>query len=185
MADSSYSGGIAERYATAVFDLAREGDQVAALESDVDALRAALDESADLRTLISSPVYTRDQQDAAIGALAGRMGLGQTMTNTLRLMAQKRRLFVLGRMLSALKDKIAEARGETTARVRTAAPLTPEQSERLAETLKTRFGRAVRIDETVDPSLIGGMVVQVGSKMIDTSVRARLNAMKNTMKEAG
>ena len=185
MANSSYSGGIAERYATAVFDLARDNGEIDALERDLDALRAVLDESEDLRRLMASPVYGRDDQERAVAAVAERMGLGRTMSNTLRLMAAKRRLFAVPALLSALRRRIAAERGEVTAEVTSAKALTDEQSRRLSETLRSRFGKDVKIDETVDPGIIGGLIVKVGSKMIDTSIASRLAAMKNTMKEAG
>ncbi len=185
MATGSYSGGIAKRYATAVFAIARDGDGLDALERDVAALREALDGSAELRSLTTSPVYTREQQGAGIGAVADAMGLGPTMGNTLRLMATKRRLFVVPALLTALDAMIADARGEVTAEVASAQPLTDAQQAALAETLKTTVGKDVKINQTVDESLIGGLIVRVGSRMIDTSIRSKLNQLKSTMKEAG
>ena len=104
---ASISTGIAGRYATAIFELAKEGKDLAALESDVDALSGALKDSPDLKDLISSPVYTREEQGAAIGAVADKMGLSATVANTLRLMASKRRLFVVPQLMSALREMIA------------------------------------------------------------------------------
>ena len=181
----SISTGIAGRYATAVFDLAREGGEIASIEADVEALQAVLDESADLRALIASPVVTRDEQGRAIGALAGRMALTQTMQNTLSLMAQKRRLFVLPQLLAALSARIAEEKGEVTAEVSAPKALTKAQSEKLAKTLSANFGKNVKIRASVDEELIGGLVIRVGSKMIDTSIRSRLAALQNSMKEVG
>ncbi|MGR3271688.1 MULTISPECIES: F0F1 ATP synthase subunit delta [Rhodobacterales] len=182
---ASISTGIAQRYATAVFDLAREGDDLAALTSDVDALRAALADSAEFRDLISSPVYSRDDQARAMSAIAAKMGLTQTMANVLGLMASKRRLFVLPQMLRALDAQLAEARGEVTADVTTAKALSDKQKTALAAALKESAGREVKINQTVDESLIGGLVVKLGSKMIDTSIRSKLQALQNTMKEVG
>ncbi|SDE38089.1 F0F1 ATP synthase subunit delta [Limimaricola pyoseonensis] len=182
---ASISTGIAQRYATAVFDLAREDDALAALGKDVDALKAALAESADFRDLISSPVYPRDEQGRAMAAIAQKMALTQTMGNVLGLMASKRRLFVLPQMLRALDEKLAEARGEITADVTTAKPLSDKQAKALAEALKQSAGREVKINQTVDESLIGGLVVKLGSKMVDTSIRSKLQALQNTMKEVG
>lgn len=181
----SISTGIAGRYATAVFDLAREGGEIASIEADVEALQAALDGSADLRALIASPVVTRDEQGRAIGALAGHMALTQTMRNTLALMAQKRRLFVLPQLLSALSARIADEKGEVTAEVVAPKALTKAQSEKLAKTLSANFGKNVKIRASVDEELIGGLVIRVGSKMIDTSIRSRLTALQNSMKEVG
>ncbi len=182
---ASISTGIAQRYATAVFDLAREGDSLPALSNDVDALEAALAESGDFRDLISSPVYSRDDLGRAIAAIAAKMQLTPVVANVLGLMAQKRRLFVLPYMLRTLRDMLAEARGEITADVATAKKLSDAQRDALAEALKAKVGRDVKINQTVDETLIGGLVVKVGSKMIDTSIRSKLQALQNTMKEVG
>jgi F-type H+-transporting ATPase subunit delta len=181
----SISVGLAERYASALFELARDGDALKGLETDVDALDAALSGSADLRDLIASPIYSRDDQAAAIQAIAGKMGLSGLVANTLALMAQKRRLFVLPQLLTALRGLIAEAKGEVTAEVASAVALTDAQAAALAETLTSRVGKTVKLKSSVDPSLIGGLVVKVGSVMVDTSIRAKLAAMQNAMKEVG
>ena len=180
----SYSGGIAERYATAAFELAREEDSLDRLEGDVDALSGALRDSDALRELISSPIYTRDEQERAIGAVAERMGLGTTTANTLRLMATKRRLFVLRAWLADLRAMIADHRGQVTAEVVSARPMGDAQRERLVRTLRERVGRDVKIDSRVDEGLIGGLVVRVGSKMIDTSIRSKLQALETTLRHA-
>ncbi len=180
---ASISMGIAERYAQAVFDLSRDGGDQKKLEADVAALDEAMKASPDLRDMLSSPVITRDEQGAAVGALAAKMGLTATMGNTLKLMASKRRLFVVPQMIQALKDMIAEEKGEVTAEIRAAKDLTKAQSDKLAQALKASTGKDVNLDVTVDDSLIGGLVVKVGSQMIDTSIRAKLNALQNTMKE--
>lgn len=182
---ASISAGIADRYASAVFDLARESGSEARIEGDLDALDAALEGSADLRALIASPVYSRAEQAGAIAALAAHMGLSPVMSNTLRLMADKRRLFVLPPLLRALRARLAEARGETVAEVTSAQPLSAEQARRLEATLSEREGRRVRLAARVDPALIGGLVVRLGSRMIDTSVRSRLDRLQTLMKEAG
>jgi len=182
---ASISTGIAGRYASAVFSLVKEDNALSALEADIDALDAAMSDSADFRTLITSPLYTRDQQEAAIGALAAKMGLGATMANNLRLMASKRRLFVLPQLVTALRGLIAAEKGEVTAEITAAAPLSDAQQADLAATLKKAVGKDVKIKLSVDPRLIGGLVVKVGSQMIDTSIRAKLNALQNTMKEVG
>lgn len=182
---ASISTSIAGRYASAVFDLAKEGDAVAGLEKDVAALSAALGDSADLRDLIASPVYSRDQQRGAIGAIAQKMGLSATMANTLALMASNRRLFTLPQLLARLTDMIAEDKGEMTAEVTAAQALSAEQENKLAQTLASKTGKTVKLNIRVDDSLIGGMIVKLGSKMIDTSVRSRLASLQNAMKEVG
>lgn len=185
MAVSTYSGGIAARYATAVFEIARDAGGLDAIERDVAALREALGASDDLSELMTSPIYTREQQEAGVGAVAERMGLGATMANTLRLMATKRRLFAVPSLLTALDDMIARERGEVTAEVTSARPLTEEQRSALAGSLRRTVGKDVKINQTVDEGIIGGLIVKVGSRMIDTSIRSKLTQMQSTMKEAG
>jgi F-type H+-transporting ATPase subunit delta len=182
---ASISTGIAARYATAIFELAKEDKSLDALESDVASLGAALAESADFRDLIASPVYSRDQQGQAVRAIAEKAGLSKIVTNTLGLMASKRRLFVLPQLVTVLKALIAEEKGEVTAEVTAARALTDAQEAKLAETLKARVGKDVKINLAVDESLIGGLVVKVGSRMIDTSIRSKLAALQNSMKEVG
>lgn len=182
---ASISTSIAARYATAVYDIAKDGDNVKALEADLDALQAAMNDSEDFRTLIHSPIYTREEQAGAISAIAAKMNLTDTVANTLALMAQKRRLFVVPQLLSTLRDIIATEKGEVTAEVVSARALTKAQSEKLARTLKASTGKDVTLNATVDESLIGGLVVKVGSRMIDTSIRAKLNSLQNAMKEVG
>ena len=182
---ASTSKGIAKRYATALFDLASETDDISSLEKNVETLTQAINESPDLNSLISSPIYSRDQQKNAIGAIAKKMGVSAVMINTLSLMAEKRRLFVVPTFLSVLNDLISESKNEITAEVVSAQSLSKGQVEKLGKSLKKNFGKDVKIKATVDPTLIGGMVVKVGSRMIDTTIRAKLNSLQNTMKEVG
>ncbi|MEI4473640.1 F0F1 ATP synthase subunit delta [Frigidibacter sp. MR17.24] len=182
---ASISASIAARYATAVFDLAKEAGALAQLEADTASLSQALADSADLRDLITSPVYGREAQGRGIGAVASQMGLGPVVANTLQLLASKRRLFVLPALLAKLEDMIAAEKGEITADVRAAQPLTDEQSARLAAALSNTVGKTVKLNTTVDEALIGGLVVKVGSKMIDTSVASKLANLQNAMKEVG
>ena len=182
---ASISCGIASRYATAVFALAKEDKKLKPLEADVDALDGALTGSADLRALVTSPLYSRKEMGQAISAVAKKMNLQTTMVNTLALMADKRRLFILPSLLTALRARIADDKSEVTAEVTSAKALTKAQAASLAKTLKAQLGLDVKIKATVDDSLIGGLVVKVGSKMIDTSIRSKLNALQNKMKEVG
>ena len=181
----SISSGIAARYATAVFELAKEANKLPAVENDLDTLTAALDDSADFGDLISNPVYSRDQLAGAIAAISAKMELSVEMGNTLGLMASKRRLFALPHLVTAVKAMIAKEKGEVTAEVTAAAALTGEQQEMLAATLKATVGKDVKIDVAVDESLIGGLIVKVGSKMIDSSIKSKLSNLQNAMKEAG
>jgi F-type H+-transporting ATPase subunit delta len=182
---ASISTGIASRYAAAMFELSRDQGEMSQLEADVDTLDAALKDSADLRTLISSPLYSREELARAVDAVGAATGLSQSFRNLLGLMAQNRRLFVLPQLLARLRAMIAEAKGEVTAEVTSAKALTKTQSERLAKALSASAGKDVKIVATVDESLIGGLVVKIGSKMIDSSIRSKLMALQNTMKEVG
>lgn len=181
----SISAGIAGRYATAVFDLAKEAGELDGLETQVGEISDALASSAGLRDLISSPIYSRTEQGKAVAGVAEKMGLGSILSNTLALMASNRRLFVLPQLIKALRALIADEKGEVTADVVAAKLLSDEQAAALVETLKASIGKDIKLNTAVDENLIGGLVVKVGSRMIDTSIRSKLNALQNTMKEVG
>ena len=182
---ASISTSIAARYATAVYDLAKDGKKVKAIEADLGTLSDTMADSSDFNALIHSPIYSREEQGTAIAALAKKMKLSPIMANTLALMATKRRLFVLPQLVVALRVAIAEDNGEVTADVTSAKTLTKTQSDSLSKTLKAKLGKTVTINAIVDETLIGGLVVKVGSKMIDTSIRSKLNSLQNAMKEVG
>ena len=182
---ASISLGIAGRYAQALFELAKEAGGLAALEADADALGAALNESADLSAVIASPVIGRDEQSAAVLAVAARMGVSSLVSNTLALMASKRRLFVLPQLVADLQGRIAAEKGEVTADVTSASALSPAQAAALIATLKASSGKDIKLNASVDESLIGGLIVKLGSTMIDTSVKSKLAALQNAMKEVG
>ena len=182
---ASISLGIASRYASALFDLAKEAGSLKALEADAAALSETLAASEDLRDMIGSPVVSREDQGKAIGAIGAKLGLNALTANTLALMADKRRLFVLPQLVANLADRIAAEKGEVTAEVTAARALSAAQTKKLAETLKASVGKTVKLKTTVDESLIGGLVVKLGSTMIDTSVKAKLAALQNAMKEVG
>lgn len=181
----SLTSGIAGRYATALFELAKDAGRIDAVEGDLDAVAAALAESADLRGLTTSPVFPRDETAAAMKALSARMGLGPEVANTLGLMATNRRLFVLPGLIAAVKDMIAAERGQVSAEVTSAAALSDEQAAALKAALKERVGKDVELNVRIDESLIGGLVVRIGSRMIDTSIRSKLAKLQNVMKEVG
>ena len=185
MSDTSISAGIAQRYATAAFDLAQDGGALAALDADVEALTAALAGSPELRAAIASPVIRRAEMAGVVTALAAEMGLTEIMRGTLGVMAQNRRLFALPSLLSELRRLSAEARGEVTAEVTSATVLTKAQADKLAAAIQAKIGKTVKLNVAVDEALIGGLIVKVGSKMIDTSIRSRLAALQNSMKEVG
>ena len=182
---ASISLSIAGRYAQALFELAKDAGSVKALETDADALGDVLKASPEFLGVIASPVIPRDEQAAAVAAVVAKMGVSTLMANTLALMASKGRLFVLPQLVADLKSRIAVEKGEVTADVVSAAPLSADQVKTLMATLKTSAGKDVKLNATVDESLIGGLVVKLGSTMIDTSVKARLAALQNAMKEAG
>ncbi|MEL6914007.1 MAG: F0F1 ATP synthase subunit delta [Pseudomonadota bacterium] len=182
---TSISKGIAARYATAVFELAKEDKALAALESDITALSEALDASDDLRGFFTSPVYSREEMEKAVVAVSEKAGFGDTLKNTLALMAQNRRLFVVPAFAARVEELLADEKGEVTAEVVTSKALTKAQSEKLVKTLKAQVGKDVKMAASVDESLIGGMIVKVGSRMVDTSIRSKLAALQNTMKEVG
>ena len=183
--EASISKGIATRYASALFGLAEEQGDLETLSKNVETLVKSLKESEDLNILISSPMYTRDEQENAITAIAQKMGLNDIVINTLSLMASKRRLFVIPTFLAVLNDLIAASNNEVTAEVITGQSLSKSQTNKLAKSLKANFGKDVRINETVDEGLIGGMIVKVGSRMIDTTIKSKLNSLQNVMKEVG
>ena len=138
-----------------------------------------------LRDLINSPIYTRTQQQDAIRAIATRMELAAPLANTLALMAQNRRLFALPQLLASLQSLIADARGEVTADVVSAVALSDEQKQRLTATLAEKSGKTVKLNTRVDETLIGGMIVRLGSQMIDSSIKSKLASLQNAMKEVG
>jgi F-type H+-transporting ATPase subunit delta len=182
---ASLTSGVAGRYATALFEIARDGKLLDEVERDLREIETIHADSADFRELLASPVHSREEQGKAIAAIAAAMGLGPTVTSTLGLMARNRRLFVVPGLVAQVKALIAAERGEVTAEVTSAKPLTKAQTEELAATLKKSVGKDVRIEVKVDESLIGGLVVRVGSLMIDSSIRSKLAHLQNVMKEVG
>ena len=182
---ASISLSIAGRYAQALFELAKDAGALKALESDATALAEVLTESPELAAMIASPIVGKGEQSAAMAAVAAKMGLSTLTQNTLALMAQKRRLFVIPQLVQDLKARIAVEKGEVTAEVTAHSRLSAAQAKELAATLKARVGKEVKLKTAVDESLIGGLVVKLGSTMIDTSVKARLAALQNAMKEVG
>ena len=178
--------GVAGRYAKALFDLAQEAGAVDALRADAQAVLSAIGDSADLSRAINDPSISREGMGAAMAKLADAIGVQPIMKKFLGLMAQKRRLAELPRALRGFESLVAAARGEATAKVVSAAPLSDAQQAKLGEALsKMAGGQQVYMQVEVDPELIGGLVVQLGSKMIDTSIRSKLASLSQSMKEAG
>jgi F-type H+-transporting ATPase subunit delta len=180
------SGGIqaslSGRYATALFELARDSNALPAVEASLGRVRQALDESPTFRLLVASPVVSRADAGKAIAATAGELQLDPTTTNFLGVLAQNRRLNQLPQIIRAFRQLAAQHRGETTAEVTSAHPLDADQVDALKQQLRTRLGRDVTVDLSVDPSLLGGLVVKIGSQMIDSSIKTRLNSLAHAMK---
>jgi F-type H+-transporting ATPase subunit delta len=185
VSDRSPVSGVSGRYATALFELADESGQLEEAERQVGVVAEALAESADLRRLVDLPIYSRDEQGKAMAAVCDAIGVGAPVKNLIGLMASKRRLFALTDVIRGFNALLAERRGVVFAEVRSAAPLSADQRAALARTLGEATGSEIRLEETVDESLIGGLVVKLGSRMIDTTVRSQLNQLQTAMKEAG
>ena len=180
------SGGIraslAGRYASALFALAEEQKLIESVGDSMDKLDAALGESAELRDLLSSPVLSRDEAGRAIAATADALGIDQLTKNTLGVLAANRRLEQLPAVIKAYRMLAARHRGEITAEVTSAHPLTDDQLSALQSQLRSRVGRDVAVTTHVDPAILGGLVVKLGSQMIDSSIRTKLNAVGQAMK---
>jgi F-type H+-transporting ATPase subunit delta len=180
------SGGIqaslAGRYATALFELARDERQLEAVGASLATLKQTLRDSEDFRELTSSPIISRAQATGAVAATAQAMRLDPVTANFLGVLAQNRRLGQLGNVIRAFNMLAADHRGETTAEVTSAHPLTDDQVQALRANLKNRLGRDVSVDLNVDPAILGGLVVKVGSQMIDGSIRTKLNSLAHAMK---
>lgn len=180
------SGGITAslqgRYASALFDLASEKGTVTAVESDLDTLGEAIAATPDLAALIRNPQVGRDDAAKAIDAVATLLKLSPLTKQFLGVLAGNRRLSALPQVVSAFAAIAAAQRGEVSAEVSSAHPLSDEQLKALAEKLKAREGREVKLKAKVDPEILGGLVVRIGSKQIDSSIRTRLNTLANAMK---
>ncbi|MEM0921645.1 MAG: F0F1 ATP synthase subunit delta [Pseudomonadota bacterium] len=182
---STLTSSAAGRYAMALFELAKDDSALDQVESDLTALGTALEDSTDLQHLIASPIHTRDEQGRAITAVAEKMGLSTLTRNVLGLMAANRRIFALPKLIENYAALMAEHRGEVSADVTAAKALTKGQTEALSKRLRDAVGREVKLNVTVDEAIIGGLIVKVGSKMIDTSIASKLAGLQNAMKEVG
>lgn len=189
MADKSPSAsglisGVAERYASALFELALSENKLSDVEKDLGQLGDLLKESDDLVRLIRSPVFSADEQFSAIDAVLDKAGISGLVGNFIRVVARNRRLFAVPDMLRSFRQKLAEHRGETSAEVTVAHELSSAQEKELKATLKDVVGKDVALDMTVDPSLLGGMIVKIGSRQIDTSLKTKLSSLKLALKGA-
>ena len=173
---------LAGRYASALFDLASEAGTVTAVESDLDKLEAGLSESPELKMLTTNPRVSRGQAEKALWGVSAIMGLTELTQNFLGTLAQNRRLSQLPGVIRAFRSIAAAQRGEVAAEVTSAHALTDTQLSELKKKLTAREGRTVKLSTKVDPDLLGGLVVTIGSKRIDGSIRTRLNSLSQAMK---
>ena len=176
---------MASRYASSLFDLASEAGSLDEVEKELGRVEAMLQDSADLRRLVASPVFSADDQLRAISAIADKAGFKGLVGNFLRVVARNRRLFALPGMIAAFRRLAAEARGEVAADVTSAHALDAGQQAELKQTLKSVAGKDVTLNLTVDPSILGGLIVRIGSRQIDTSLKTKLNSLKLALKEVG
>jgi F-type H+-transporting ATPase subunit delta len=178
------TSGIAGRYATAVFELAVSRGAIDAVADNLSRLQALIDESGDLRRLIRSPLFSREQQSRAMDAVLEKAKLSELVRNFVAVVARNRRLFALEGMIRTYRDLVARHRGEVTAEVISATPLSEAQRAAVEQALRRAVGSNVAVDAQVDPALIGGMVVRVGSRMVDSSLRSKLQRLQLAMKGA-
>jgi len=177
--------GVAGRYATALFELAKEEAKLDQVAADLTRFNEALDACEDMRRLVRSPVFSAEEQGRALAAILQKLEIEGVTKNFLLLVAKNRRLFATPDMIRAFRAMLARERGEASATVTSAAKLTESQVTALKRALTAALNKQVMLDERVDPALLGGLVVKVGSRMIDTSLRTRLNSLKIAMKEVG
>jgi F-type H+-transporting ATPase subunit delta len=179
------SSGVAGRYATALFELALEEKALEQVAADLTRFNEALDAFEDLVRLVKSPVFSAEEQGKALAAILEKLKIEGLTKNFLLLVAKNRRLFAAPDMIRAFRAMLARHRGETSAMVTAASKLTEAQVTALKQALKAALGKEVMLEERVDPALLGGIVVKVGSRMVDTSLRTKLNSLKVAMKEVG
>lgn len=179
---SGIQASLAGRYALALFGLARDEKQIESVGASLAAVRRALAESDDIRELTTSPLIGRDEAVKAVTAAAGSIGIDPLTTNFLGVLAQNRRLSQLGNVIRAFNILSARHRGEITAEVTSAHPLDDDQVGAIKQNLRTRMGRDIAVETNVDSAILGGLVVKIGSQMIDGSIRTKLNNLANAMK---
>lgn len=186
MADNSQLiSGVAERYASSLYELANDAKSVDAVAKDLDSFQAMIDGSDDLKRLVRSPAFSADDQLKAITALTTKAKMGALAGNFLKVVAKNRRLFAVPGMISAYRSIVARERGEMTAEVRSAHALSAAQEKELKAALSASTGKSVDLKVTVDAALLGGIIVKIGSRQIDTSLRTKLSTLKLALKEVG
>ncbi len=173
------------RYALALFELARDSKAVDAVKADLDRFVAMLDDSADLQRLVRSPVFTAEEQLRALAAVLDGAGISGLAANFLKLVAANRRLFAVRDMIRVFRALHARHKGEVTADVTVAEPLGARHLEALKSALKSVTGKDVLVEMKIDPAIIGGLIVKLGSRMVDASLKTKLNSIRHAMKEVG
>jgi len=176
--------GVAARYAAALFELAQEAHAIDAVKTDLERFDALIAETPDLARLVRSPAFSADDQLKALAPVLDRAGIGGLAAQFIKLTAANRRLFAIRDMVRAYRNLVARQKGEATANVTVAEELKPEHLAALRAALKAVSGKDVDLDVKIDPAIIGGLVVKLGSRMVDSSLRTKLNAIKHAMKEA-
>lgn len=176
---------MAGRYAIALFDLALEEDKIDEVEAALGRIDSLLKDSPDFARLVRSPVFSSDEQARSLAAIAAHTDIAGLTANFLQLLVKNRRLFALRDITAGFRRLLADHRGEVTAEVTSAIPLSTEQIDELKATLKAKTGKSVTLNITVDPAILGGLIVKIGSRMVDTSIRTKLNTLKYAMKEVG
>jgi F-type H+-transporting ATPase subunit delta len=182
--EQTIGSGMAARYATALFDLAREANAVDDVKADLQRFEALMAESPDLVRLVRSPVFSAAEQLQALAAVLARAGIEGLAARFLQLVTANRRLFAVRDMVTAYRALVANHKGEATAEVTVAEPLKDDHVAALRAALKAVSGKEVDLDIKIDPAIIGGLVVKLGSRMVDSSLRTKLNAIRHAMKEA-
>jgi F-type H+-transporting ATPase subunit delta len=180
--DERQIAGIAKRYATAAFELAAEERAIDSLASDLARLKSMLAESPELTRLVRSPMFSREDQAKGMEAVLKKAGAGDLARKLVLLLAQKRRLFTLSGVIRAFEALLARHRGEVAAEVTSARSLSTGETAELKRVLKDKLGREPRLDLNVDPSLLGGLKLKLGSRMIDSSLRTKLEGIRAAMK---
>lgn len=184
MASGGPESTVAERYAGALFDLARESNSVESIEHALDKFVGLLRDSDDLRRFVLSPMFSTADQEQGLSAILKSIGITGLARDFLLVLAKNWRLFAVENVIKTYKSLCAKARGEVEAEVISAVPLTDAQTQDLTDTLRQQLGKTPKLIATVDPKLLGGLIIRVGSQMIDTSLRTKLKNLEKVMKEA-
>ena len=185
MAENPSVSGVSGRYATALFELARDERSIDLVKADLDRFEAMLADSADLKRLVRSPVFSSGTQAKALSAVLEKAGISGISANLLKVLTVNRRLFAVDQVIRAFGALVAKFKGEAIADVTVAEKLSDKNLDALKTALKSVTGKDVALNVNVDPSIIGGLVVKLGSRMVDSSLRTKLNSIKHAMKEAG